>query len=195
MCLQGSSAPPRTAGAFLFCQENRKVCGSAQAELRTHRSAAEVTQVFIGEDSNFTSKKRKQYLSRVIRKHELAVGRGKNPPSNTSPHLWRTGLGRGGLASSLLRLCTRKRAVSYRGQAARAMRSEDGETEGLTWEMLGWVRKASAFWDQALEPIQVKFAHTRGEAWQLCTPHSPAQKPHFHMEINVLHKIHRFGSS
>lgn len=76
---------------------------STQAEVHTHRSAADVTQVFIGEDANFTSKKRKQYLSRVTRKHELAVGRGKNPPSTTFPSLWRTGLGCGSSASSLLR--------------------------------------------------------------------------------------------
>lgn len=75
--------------------------------------------------------------------------------------------------------------------------SEDCETEGLTWEMLGSVRKLSTSWDQALEPIQVlrhsltlEFRH--GSCAAL---HLPAQKAHFPTEINVLHKIHRFGSS
>lgn len=57
MCLQGPIAPTHLAVTFLFCQKNRKVCTSTQAEVHTHRSAADVIQVFIGEDANLTSKK------------------------------------------------------------------------------------------------------------------------------------------
>lgn len=75
--------------------------------------------------------------------------------------------------------------------------SEDCEIERLTWEMLGSMRNLSTSWGQALEPIQVlrhslTFEFRHGSCAAL---HLPAQKAHFHMEISVLHKIHRFGSS